>query len=168
MLDLLWRACFRWRLRPHHATGDGKYGNLESIPTLGEAAVRAYVALHESGDRPGFFPKGAFRYDVQEDACVCPAGKLLRPLGNKKSGEQGDDLPGEGLRVRGVPVRATVHHKKNGRQIRRSPGERHVDRGRGYRQTEPYRRAIRKRKVWVEPSFAEGKAWHGGRGGASA
>ena len=36
-----------------------------------------------------------------------------------------------------------------------------MDRVRGYRQTEPYRKAVRKRKVWVEPLFAEGKAWHG-------
>ena len=32
---------------------------------------------------------------------------------------------------------------------------------RGYQATEPYREALRKRQVWVEPLFAEGKAWHG-------
>jgi hypothetical protein len=30
-------------------------------------------------------------------------------------------------------------------------------------ETEPYQKAIRKRKVWVEPLFAEGKLWHGMR-----
>jgi hypothetical protein len=25
MLDLLWRTCFRWKVRPHHVTADGKY-----------------------------------------------------------------------------------------------------------------------------------------------
>ena len=30
-------------------------------------------------------------------------------------------------------------------------------------QTEPYQKAIRKRKVWIEPLFAEGKLWHGMR-----
>ncbi len=29
--------------------------------------------------------------------------------------------------------------------------------------TEPYQKAIRKRKVWIEPLFAEGKLWHGMR-----
>src|SRR5262249_41687079 len=28
-------------------------------------------------------------------------------------------------------------------------------------QTEPYQKAVRKRKVWVEPLFAEAKDWHG-------
>jgi DDE family transposase len=32
---------------------------------------------------------------------------------------------------------------------------------RGYHATEPYAKAMRKRKVWVEPLFAEAKAWHG-------
>jgi Transposase DDE domain len=32
---------------------------------------------------------------------------------------------------------------------------------RAYGDTEPYRKAIRKRGVWVEPLFAEAKNWHG-------
>jgi len=38
-----------------------------------------------------------------------------------------------------------------------------LERIRAYRQTEPYRRALRKRAVWVEPLFAEAKEWHGSR-----
>src|SRR5215207_5437077 len=33
MLDLLWRTVFRWKIRPHHVTGDGKYGTVENIAT---------------------------------------------------------------------------------------------------------------------------------------
>jgi DDE family transposase len=32
---------------------------------------------------------------------------------------------------------------------------------RDYHATEPYAKAMRKRQVWVEPLFAEAKAWHG-------
>jgi hypothetical protein len=32
---------------------------------------------------------------------------------------------------------------------------------RAYHATEPYAKAMRKRKVWVEPLFAEAKDWHG-------
>jgi hypothetical protein len=31
----------------------------------------------------------------------------------------------------------------------------------GYHATEAYKKAIRKRQVWVEPLFAEAKEWHG-------
>ena len=47
--------------------------------------------------------------------------------------------------------------------MRRGPGKRYADGVRSYRETEPYRRAIRERKVWAEPLFAEAKAWHGAR-----
>ena len=38
-----------------------------------------------------------------------------------------------------------------------------LDRVRGYHETEAYTKAYRKRTVWVEPLFAEGKDWHGMR-----
>jgi hypothetical protein len=36
-----------------------------------------------------------------------------------------------------------------------------VERVKGYQQTFAYQKAMNKRKVWVEPLFAEGKQWHG-------
>jgi hypothetical protein len=36
----------------------------------------------------------------------------------------------------------------------------HLDRVRGYHQTPAYQKAMRKRKVWVKPLFAEAKQWH--------
>jgi Transposase DDE domain len=40
-------------------------------------------------------------------------------------------------------------------------GEEYLERVRGYHQTEAYRKAMRKRKVWPEPLFGEAKQWHG-------
>jgi transposase len=166
MLDLLWRTCFRWKLRPHHVTADGKYGTLENVAALEEAGVRAYVALHESGSRPGYFAKGEFRYDPDADLYSCPAGKLLRPLGKKN----GEDRSGKVTYYRArasecaaCPLKPRCTTNNNGRQLRRYPEEHHVDRVRSYRGRAPYERALRKRKVWVEPLFAEAKDWHGMR-----
>jgi hypothetical protein len=39
--------------------------------------------------------------------------------------------------------------------------EEYLERVRAYRHSEPYRKAIRKRAVWVEPLFGEAKDWHG-------
>jgi hypothetical protein len=36
-----------------------------------------------------------------------------------------------------------------------------LERVRGYHGTEAYKKAIRKRQVWIEPLFAEAKEWHG-------
>jgi Transposase DDE domain len=38
-----------------------------------------------------------------------------------------------------------------------------LDRVRAYQQTFAYKKALRKRQVWVEPLFAEAKDWHGMR-----
>jgi hypothetical protein len=44
-LDMVWRACFRWQLRPRSATGDTTYGTVEIIRALEDAGIRAYVPL---------------------------------------------------------------------------------------------------------------------------
>src|SRR2546430_3874978 len=41
--------------------------------------------------------------------------------------------------------------------------EAYFERVRAYVLTEPYKKTMRKRSVWVEPLFAEGKDWHGMR-----
>jgi len=39
----------------------------------------------------------------------------------------------------------------HGRQVYRNFDESYLDRVRAYHETEPYKRAMRKRKVWIEP-----------------
>lgn len=50
---------------------------------------------------------------------------------------------------------------QRGRRIGRRLDEEHLERVRGCHETAAYAKAMRKRKVWVEPLFAEAKAWHG-------
>lgn len=50
-----------------------------------------------------------------------------------------------------------------GRWVSRSLEEEYLERVRAYRDTEPYRKALRKRSVWIEPLFGEAKEWHGSR-----
>ena len=47
--------------------------------------------------------------------------------------------------------------------MRRSFYEEYLERVRSYHESRAYRKAIRKRKVWVEPLFAQAKEWHGMR-----
>jgi hypothetical protein len=50
---------------------------------------------------------------------------------------------------------------QKGRIFTRSFDEPYLDRVRGYHETAAYRKAMRKRSVWVEPLFGEAKDWHG-------
>src|ERR687893_402961 len=45
--------------------------------------------------------------------------------------------------------------------VKRQFDEAYLEGVRSYHGTEAYKKAMRKRKVWVEPWFVEGKAWHG-------
>src|SRR6266545_2774522 len=49
-LDMIWRACFRWQLRPRSATGDTTYGTVEIIRALEDAGIRAYVPITDWSD----------------------------------------------------------------------------------------------------------------------
>ena len=164
MLDLLWRTCFRWKLRPHHVTGDGKYGTVENIKAVEGSGIRAYLGLHEAGGRgSGFFPKSEFAYDPEEDRYLCPAGETLRALGDAESNRRRGKIVtyrAKGSVCAACSLKPRCTTNKNGRSLRRGPGDEHIDLVRVYIETEPYLKAIRKRKVWIEPLFAEGKLWH--------
>jgi hypothetical protein len=58
-------------------------------------------------------------------------------------------------------LRSQCTTSKRGRRVGRSLDADYLDRVRGYQETEPYAKAMRKRQVWVEPLFAEAKDWHG-------
>ena len=59
------------------------------------------------------------------------------------------------------PVKPTCTESEHGRIVHRSFHADYLEKVRGYHATEGYRKAMRKRKVWVEPLFAEAKDWHG-------
>ena len=59
------------------------------------------------------------------------------------------------------PVKAACTPGKTGRHVHRSLHEAYLDRVRAYHATESYKRAMRKRAVWIEPLFGEAKQWHG-------
>jgi Transposase DDE domain/Transposase domain (DUF772) len=160
MLDLVWRVCFRRKVRPRQITGDTTYGTLENIVALENAGIRAYVPLPDFAHRTPFFGKGAFVYDAEADAYRCPGDQTLGFRKHKHT---------ERVRVYQAPagtcnacsLKARCTDSIQGRQVKRSFDEAYLDRVRGYQGSEPYRKAMRKRKVWVEPLFAEAKAWHG-------
>ena len=59
------------------------------------------------------------------------------------------------------PVKTRCTESQHGRIVQRSFYADYLEKVRGYHATEAYQKAIRKRKVWVEPLFAEAKEWHG-------
>jgi len=159
-LDLLWRARFRWKLRPRQVTGDTKYGTVENIVALEDEGVRAYFPLSEAGHRAGLFRDTDFVYDATADAYRCPGNQTLRFTSQcDRTQRRVYEAPAAACRACALKRQCTTSQR--GRRVGRSLDEPYLDRVRGYHATEPYAKAMRKRKVWVEPLFAEAKDWHG-------
>ena len=162
MPEMLFRSTFRWGLRPRSVTGDAAYGTTQNIATVERAGIRAFVALPDHEKRSPLFGRDAFLYDAERDLYTCPQGEILR--------RQGHDHKEGTVRYRAepsscneCPLKRGCTKSAKGRWLRRSLQEEYLERVRGYRDTEPYRKALRKRAVWAEPLFAEAKEWHGSR-----
>jgi transposase len=162
MLDLVFRTCFRWKLRPRQVTGDRKYGTEENIVALEAQHIRAYLALPDPDHRTTFFSSDRFRYITDRDVYLCPAGKELH-FAPWHSTERSLRYRAYGSDCNSCPLKAQCTTGKQGRSICRSVDEEVLDRVRSYHETEAYKKAYHKRTVWVEPLFAEGKDWHGMR-----
>ncbi len=163
MLDLLWRTAFRFRLRPRRVTGDAAYGTRANIAGVERAGIRAYVNLKERGNPDKrFFSPSAFAYDAERDLFRCPGGQDLVPW-NSGDARDGRRYKAKANVCAACSLKPKCTPNKRGRTVFRQFDEGYVDRVRAYRETEPYHKALRKRKVWVEPLFAEAKDWHGMR-----
>ena len=160
--EMLFGSTFRWRLRPRSVTGDAAYGTRENVAAIEKAGIRAYVALAEQGKRTSLFTIEDFLYDADRDHYTCPAGEILR--------RQGHDRRGSYVRYavrtdacEGCPLKSKCTNSPKGRWVSRGLEEKYLERVRAYRETEAYRKALRKRAVWIEPLFGEAKEWHGSR-----
>jgi transposase len=160
MQEMLFRSTFRWGLRPRSGTGDAAYGTRENVAAIAKAGIRAYAALSEQGKRTSLFTIEDFDYDADRNHYTCPAGEVLR--------RQGHDRRGGYVRYavrtsacEECPLKSKCTNSPKGRWISRGIEEEYIEWVRAYRETEPYRKAHRKRAVWVEPLFGEAKEWHG-------
>ena len=110
--------------------------------------------------RPAFFGQDACAYDAAADSYRCPAGHPLRRAKAKRAQEV-VVYRGDPVTCNACPLKAACTESDRGRTVHRSFHAEYLDRVRGYHATAAYRKAMRKRQVWVEPLFAEAKAWHG-------
>ncbi len=162
MLDLLWRTQFRWKVRPKQVTGDTTYGTLDIIQAVEDAHIRAYLPLAEPGDSNPLFGIEQFLYDAETDSYICPQGNVLtyfytRHVLNTRA------YRAEATTCNQCPLKSQCTSSSKGRLVHRNLREHYSERVRAYHQTAAYEKAIAKRKVWVEPLFAEAKQWHGMR-----
>ncbi len=160
MLDLLWHTCFRRKLRPHQVTGDRLFGTEENLVAIEGQGILAYIPQADADHRTAFFSADRFIYDASRDVYICPAGKELR-FDRPHSTERSRRYRAPRSECNTCALKARCTTSKEGRTLCRSVDEACLERVRGYASSEAYQKAVRKRQVWVEPLFGEGKQWHG-------
>ncbi len=160
MPEMLFGSTFRWRLRPRSVTGDAAYGTTENIAAIEKAGIRAYTALPEQGKRTSLLTIEAFVYDAEKDLYTCPRGETLRRRGHDHRGGY-VRYAAKASACNECPLKSKCTNSPKGRWVSRSLEEEYLERVRAYRDTKAYRKALRKRAVWVEPLFGEAKEWHG-------
>jgi transposase len=159
-LDMLWRVCFRWQLRPDQVTGDTTYGTVENIVEVEDQNVRAYVPLPDFDQRTPFYGSSRFTYDPERDEYRCPEGQALR----RKTAKYTEGVVvyrADAAICNACPLKAACTESSQGRSVHRSLYVEYLDRIRAYHETPAYEKAMAKRKTWVEPLFGEAKDWHG-------
>ena len=162
MLDLLWHVRFRWHLRPRQVTGDSKYGTLENIKAIEDAGIRASVPLPDWDHQTPYYGPSKFTYDAEHDLYICPQGEPLGPYRTEYKAEK-VEYRADAATCNVCPLKAQCTPSDQGRQVHRSFHASYLERVKRYHQTQAYQKAMNKRKVWVEPLFAEAKDWHGMR-----
>lgn len=162
MLDQLRRVIFRWRVKPKRVIADTTYGTIENIRALEESGIRAYVPLPDWEHQRPFYGPAQFIYDAAQDVYVCPEGTLLRPVRREYTAEK-VEYRAEAAICNACLMKADCTPSDQGRAVHRSFHAEYLERVQGYHETEAYQKAMRKRKVWIEPLFGEAKQWHGMR-----
>jgi transposase len=162
MLDLLFRTAFRWRARVRRVTADAKYGTKEIVAAVEKASIRAYVSMADFEKKSSYYGASRFVYEPEKDLYRCPQGEPLR-LYTHSYTERLKRYRADPESCNACPLKLECTPGDSGRVLMRSFDEELLERVRAYRGTAPYEKALRKRKVWVEPMFGEAKEWHGMR-----
>src|SRR6266568_3494883 len=107
-----------------------------------------------------YYGPSKFTYDSTHDRYICPNGQPLH-LWRMEYKVEKAEYRADPATCNACPLKAQCTPSDQGRQVHRSFHASYLERVRSYHQTEAYDKAMRKRKVWVEPLFAEAKDWHG-------
>lgn len=159
MLDLARWLRFRWHLQTDIAVGDTKYGTLTNILGLEQDGIRPYLPTPDHTKRTKFYGHDQFHYDAERNLFICPQGQEL-PLHKHSNTEFEYVYRADRHTCNACPVKSKCTKSKSGRHLRRSFFQDSLDRAQSHRETEAYKKAMRKRQVWIEPMFGEAKQWH--------
>ena len=165
LLDLVWLSRFRWQLDLDTVVADARFGTVRNAVGLEQNNIQAFMPLHteakRSSGKGNTFGTNRFRYDPERNVYICPQGEVL-PYYATVCPIQRVVYKARDEVCAACPVQTQCKTGQSGRRVGHSIFKDILDRIKTYHETEAYKKAMRKRQVWVEPKFAEVKQWHQG------
>jgi hypothetical protein len=140
--------------------GDAAYGTGPVLATLEQAGVEAMVKVQPASAPGGRFSKDDFTVDLQAGQVTCPnrVKAPIRPQGD------GGGVARFGVACAGCPLRERCTTAKDGREIKISPHEEHLARGRERSKDPDWLARYRATRPKVERKIAHlMRRRHGGR-----
>jgi transposase len=136
---------------------DKGYFKSEDIAACEAAGLIPYVPHPQRGSavKNGFFRKDEFRYDAEQDAYVCPAGQVLKPIREGRLRDLKKIDYGNRKACRSCPMRARC--TKNVRNVSRLENEDAFDRMAARLKARP--EILNQRRETVEHPFGSIKQW---------
>ena len=124
----------------------------------GKASIRAYVSMADFEKKSPTTAR-RFVYEPEKDLYRCPRGNpcACTPTPTRKA----QQVPCRSRNLQRLPLKPECTPGDSGRVLMRSFDEEILKRVRAYRDTGPYEKALRKRKVWVEPCSGKPKSGTG-------
>jgi transposase len=142
---------------------DAKYGTTANYSFLEKEGIVASIPLHATKATYRALTIDAFTYDEANDQYRCPEGQVLRRQGQSATaGAMGGILYRARPRVcAACPIKEMCCGTAQARTVFRPADGGVRDRAAAFARTFRAKQSIRRRKVWVETVFGDGKERHG-------
>lgn len=154
------------RARVETVVADCQYGTADNFRKCHQRGIRSHMGdLKEpqkgKGKRAGIFAEEEFKYDVESDTYRCPAGQILKRRRHIKKREAYEYSAGIKIcrecSIRNQCTRAT----KSARTIKRHESQEDIDAARAQSHSTEGKRDRKKRRWFMEGSFADAANNHG-------
>lgn len=142
---------------PEKFAADRIYGNVEIYKELINRDITPCINRKSAAHKKGIYSKEQFTYLSEEDCYICHEGHKLLPQGRTN-----DSISYRASikACRDCPQRKQCAPGKGSRTIRRHPDEHFVEQALSNKDKPWFRRALTRRMIVAEGSFAEAKNWH--------
>lgn|GEM_PF-6913600 len=157
MLDLAWTTRFHYGLDIKRMIAHKRYGTGEIFAAIDSQGIQALMPLFGDAatnrSNKKLLPNSTFTYKPEQDIYICPQNKQFIFRKVYQTSRHYRALPSD---CKACPIQPQcTPSRRQGRTVSHSIYKPYRDKVAAYHHTETYKKAMRKRQVWIEPEFGE-------------